>query len=313
MKQPLTVLGFGAVAPYTRADALPGSVDGLPSPVRSRADEPYTSTARAAGELPKLDLALLERTLRRGLSEVTRLFMHAAKLALDDAGREAEHMHVIFASAFGEIATAEALLAEAYDRDGSSPARFRNSVHNTAAGLLSISTKNHLSCTAVAAGWETVPMALLEAAAQLASQAETVLLVFAEERVPHALSVEHQHSPLAAAFVLARAATPAIGPQGSLVNLRRRPRSELTVATPLSATEALASSTDRARDDELDQHPIASVLSLVHALSSPIRASAPLGSARASAAVPAPRSATTIALSDGENPWCIDVYPRAEA
>jgi hypothetical protein len=270
MKQPLTVLGFGVVAPYTRVDAVSGSLAPSDGPL----------SAPAAGELPKLDLALLERTLRRGLSEVTRLFMHAAKLALDDAGREAEHMHVIFASAFGEIATAEALLAEAYDQDGSSPARFRNSVHNTAAGLLSISTKNHLACTAVAAGWETVPMALFEAAAQLASQAETVLLVFAEERVPSALSAEHRHGPLAAAFVLARTPASDVRTRGSVINLRRKPRSELP------------SPTDQAHESLLVQHPIAAVLSLADALAG-------------SSNIP-----QTIALSDGENPWCVDVHPR---
>lgn len=294
MKQPLTVLGFGAVAPYTLADGLGGSLG-------SSATAPPRP-----GEMPKLDLALLERTLRRGLSEVTRLFMHAAKLALDDAGREPEHMHVIFASAFGEIATAEALLAEAYEQDGSSPARFRNSVHNTAAGLLSISSKNHLACTAVAAGWETVPMALLEAAAQLASQAETVLLVFAEERVPNALSAEHRHGPLAAAFVLAREAAPGVRARGSLVNLRRKPRSELS-AFPLDRCreDEPSATTTMSNRESLEQHPIASVLTLVQALS-PVRADAS-GAARQ---ITQP---TTIALSDGENPWCVDVHTRVES
>ena len=296
MKQPLTVLGFGAVAPYTLADAPGGSLGTSATlPLRS-------------GELPKLDLALLERTLRRGLSEVTRLFMHAAKLALDDAGRAPEHMHVIFASAFGEIATAEALLAEAYEQDGSSPARFRNSVHNTAAGLLSISTKNHLACTAVAAGWETVPMALIEAAAQLASQAETVLLVFAEERVPNALSAEHRHGPLAAAFVLAREAAPGVRARGSLINLRRLPRSALAASALVGphADEVRASTATQPSPEALELHPIASVLSLVHALSH-VRGDQPSGSARE---IDQP---TTIALSDGENPWCVDVHTRVES
>jgi hypothetical protein len=268
MKQPLTVLGFGAVAPYTPADAPHGTPD-----ARFATDASGSGSQR--GERPLLDLALLERTLRRGLSDVTRLFMHAAKLALDDAGREPTHMHVIFASALGEIGTAEALLAEAYDANGSSPARFRNSVHNTAAGLLSISTHNRLACTAIAAGWETVPMALCEAAAQLASQAETVLLVFAEERVPRALSDQHPHGPLGAAFVLTRAAAPGVRARGTLVNLRRQPHNEqVALAAPL------------------EPHPLASALALVEALSTTERR---------------PR-ACTLALSDGENPWCVDVH-----
>jgi hypothetical protein len=258
MKHPLTVLGFGALASYNRASDV------------------ATGPASAASELPKLDLALLERTLRRSLSEVTRLFMHAAKLALDDAGRSAEGMHVIFASAFGEIATAEALLAEAYDANGSSPARFRNSVHNTAAGLLSISSRNQLACTAVAAGWETVAMALFEAAAQLANGDDPVLLVFAEERVPTALSAEHSHGPLAAAFVLTRRDEPHARRRGTLANLRRAPRAALDLALHGDAYAAD------------DAHPLAGVLALAHAL--------------------ARGGSSTLALGEGSHPWCVDVH-----
>jgi hypothetical protein len=196
--------------------------------------------------LPKLDLTLLERTLRRGLSDVTRLFMHAAQCALVDACVDAGQVQVIFASAYGEIATAEALLAEAHDADASSPARFRHSVHNTATGLLSISAKNRLPCTAVAAGGDTVAMGLLEAAAQLATGAERMLLVFAEERVPPAISLEHPHDPLAVAFVLARAG--GLETRGTLSNLRRAaPVSSLPVPIPA--------------------HPIGPAVGLVQALS----------------------------------------------
>lgn len=247
MSQPIDILGYGYVAPYARlADVATG----------------------AEIELPKLDLGLLERTLRRGLSEVTRLFMHAAKLALDDAATPPARVHVIFASAFGEIATAEALLAEAYDANGSSPARFRHSVHNTAAGLLSISTKNRLSCTAVAAGWETVAMALCEASAQLATEADQVLLVFAEERVPVALSHEHRHAPLAVSFVLSR---PTSAPRrGRLEHLRRAAQ-----RPPATIFDAL-------------DHPLGPALAIAHALEE--------------------RRAATIAVGDGEMPWCIDVH-----
>ncbi|MET0287513.1 MAG: beta-ketoacyl synthase chain length factor [Polyangiales bacterium] len=188
----------------------------------------------------QLDLALLERTLRRGLSEVTKLFMHAAKLALDAAGTDARTMPVIFGSAFGEIAVAEALLAEAYDRDASSPARFRNSVHNTAPGLLSISQKNTAPCTAIAAGWDTVAMGLLEARAQLA-EVERVLLVFAEERVPHTISDEHTHAQLGVAFVLARE-----GDGIALRNLRRQPLTR--DPHPLAGALALARCIEQQRE-----------------------------------------------------------------
>ncbi|MDB4987018.1 MAG: hypothetical protein JWN04_2196 [Myxococcaceae bacterium] len=254
MIHPLRVLGFGYVAPYARLIDVQAGV---------------------ASEPPKLDLSLLERTLRRGLSDVTRLFMHAAKLALSDASAAADvepaEVHVIFASAFGEIATAEALLAEAYDANSSSPARFRNSVHNTAPGLFSISNKNHLPCTALAAGWETAAMGLCEAAAQLATGAERVLLVFAEEGVPSALSVEHEHRPLAAGFVLCRSEVRGPGGRGTLSLPRRHARSELPADM----------------SPERDDHPLASVLLLAQMLEQ--------------------HRSGRLLVSDGDAPWCIDV------
>jgi hypothetical protein len=218
--------------------------------------------------LPKLDLSLLERTLRRGLSEVTRLFMHAAQAALTDARTDAAAVHVIFASAYGEIATAEALLAEAYDADGSSPARFRHSVHNTTTGLLSISAQNHLPCTAIAAGSNTVAMALLEAAAQLATGAERVLLVLAEERVPAALSEDDPHEPLAVALVLGLTS----GVRCTRARLSNLRQGTCTGGLPLP----------------LPFHPLGPAVGLVEALTQ--------------------HRSGTLSVGDGENPWCVDVH-----
>ncbi|MET0341702.1 MAG: beta-ketoacyl synthase chain length factor [Polyangiales bacterium] len=225
---------------------------------------------------PKLDLRLLERTLRRGLSDVTRLFMHAAHLALDSAKLTPSDVQVIFASAFGEIAAAEALLAEAHDADGSSPARFRHSVHNTATGLLSISAKSRVPCTALAAGWDTVAMALLEASALLAApqpgDPERVLVVFSEEKVPHTLASEHDHPALAAAFVLARGDHPAA--LGMLTRLRRAPAREADLGPP---GEPLG-------------HPLAPAVTLSEALSQ--------------------HRSGTLRVGDGDDPWCVDVDAR---
>lgn len=261
MTQSIVVLGVGSVTPLSRAGEQPGQAE-------------------------KLDLSLLERTLRRSLSDVTRLFMHAAKQALDDARVSAEHTHVIFASAFGEIGAAEALLAEAYDANGSSPARFRHSVHNTATGLLSISTKNQRPCTALAAGWETVPMALFEACAQLASDATPVLLVYAEERVPGAFSEADTHDPLAVALVLAREALPHTRLRGSLRQLRRAPRGARENDT-LSRRPASGADSDERDSARLNSHPLAGALTLARKLER--------------------GESGTILLSEGARPWCIDL------
>src|SRR4051794_872855 len=134
MMNTLHVEGFGYVAPCARLADFPLGPE-------------------VAHE--KLDLTLLERSLRRGLSDTTRLFFHAAQRALTSADVGPSALYVVFASAFGELATAAALLTQAYDDDASSPARFRHSVHNTAEGLLSISAHNLRPATAIAAGWDT--------------------------------------------------------------------------------------------------------------------------------------------------------------
>jgi hypothetical protein len=234
---------------------------------------PGADGAPGAREPEKLDLSLLTPTLRRGLSDPTRLFLHVARGALEHARLPAAQMHVVFASAFGEIVAAEKLMAQAFSENGSSPARFRHSVHNTAAGLFSISTHNRLPATAIAAGWDTPAMGLLEASALLAQGgAEHVLLVFAEEPVPEALSAEHGYPALAAGFVLEPAASARA--HGRIEHLRRAPR-------PPTGPELPAS---------LLNHPLAPCVALCRALSA--------------------RGRVTLAVGEGPEPWCVDVDAR---
>jgi hypothetical protein len=201
--------------------------------------------ASLLGDGDKPDIALLEKSLRRGLSDVTRMFMHVASAALTQAGVASRDVHVVFASALGEIRTAEAILAQAFDENDASPARFRNSVHNTAPGLYSISTRNTFTHTALAAGHDSVAIGLLEADLLLGDGAEHVLLVVAEEAVPEALGGPQRHGKLAAAFVLARGAE---GRSPRLTNLRR-------AAEPFQPGP--------------HDNPLAPALSLVRALSEP--------------------------------------------
>ena len=221
-------------------------------------------------ELPKTDLSLLERTLRRGLSDATRLFLHASRLALVDAGADAAQLHVVFGSAYGELGTAEALMAQAFEDNSASPARFRHSVHNTAPGLLSISAHNRLPSTAIAAGWDTVAMGLLEATAPLRSGAQRVLLVFAEEPVPEALSSDHAHGPLAVALVLSQTLS-AKPPRASLSRLVRAPE------RPVSARDPFAN----------ENHPLGPALLIAQALE-------------------AGRS-ESIQVGEGPSPWCVEL------
>jgi hypothetical protein len=221
-------------------------------------------------EMPKPDLSLLERTLRRGLSDVTRLFMHASQCALVDAGVEAHQVHIVFGSAFGELATAEALMDQAYTQDSASPARFRHSVHNSAPGLLSISVHNQLPSTAIAAGWNTVAMGLFEASAQLRGGARRVLLVFAEEPVPPALSPDHDFGPAAVALVLSQSLS-AKPPRASLSQIARARGNTASLRDPFAG----------------ENHPLGPAILIAQALA-------------------AGRS-ETIQVGEGPSPWCVEL------
>lgn len=250
MKAPIYVRGAFAFTDRASLEAWP---DGPVTPIE------------------KPDLTLLDRSLRRGLSDVTRLFMHAAYKALLDAEMLGRSLPVVFGSAFGEIATAEAMLAQAYEENTASPIRFRHSVHNTAEGLYSISSGNQEAATAIAAGWDTVAMGVLEAATQLACGAEQILVVFAEERVPLALSAEHNYGPMAAAFVLAAAD----GPHTRAVLQPMRQVRNPTLPDPFGS----------------ERHPLGPALCLARAVA---------GTAR-----------EELILGEGPPTWVIDVEPRA--
>lgn len=238
------------------------------TPYAQLADFPHGTRC----DLPSADLSVLARPLRRGLSDVTRMFMHVANGALNNAAFAADNVHIVFASAFGELSTAEALLQQAREDNSASPARFRHSVHNTSPGLLSISATNTRPSTAIAAGWNTVAMGLLEASTLLACGEERVLLVFAEEKVPLALSQEHPYSPLAAAFVLERRPRPGMLSQGKLQHLRRMGAvTSDAVANPFGA----------------ENHPLAPAVFLARALRE--------------------RTSCTLQVGEGISPWLIDL------
>ena len=96
-------------------------------------------------------------------------------------------LRVVVGSAFGELTTLVEMLEER-ERDGLlSPLRFQNSVHNSAAGQLSIASKNKAPAMSMAAGNDTVAMVLLEAMTLLALGGDEVLAIVADEPLPEAI------------------------------------------------------------------------------------------------------------------------------
>jgi Beta-ketoacyl synthase, N-terminal domain len=143
--------------------------------------------------------------LLRGTSMVTRMCAAVAQRALVGAGADPRTIPAMFGSAYGEVCIAIEQLEMMVTGDGQiSPALFKNSVHNTGAGVFSIAHENHTMSTSLAAGPLTLAYTLLEGLGVLDDGAPHVLVVVGDEALPAPLSTRVQWAPFAAAWVLGR-------------------------------------------------------------------------------------------------------------
>src|SRR5206468_4309028 len=126
----------------------------------------------------------------------------------------------VFSSAYGEMDRLRELLALMQgERAEVSPLRFQTSVHNAAAGQISIATGNRAFSTSLAAGGDSLAAALLEATAWLACHGPEIVVVVGDEAPPPQLAGDNDRfGALAAAFRLCTEAT-----GGVLCQLIRRP------------------------------------------------------------------------------------------
>lgn len=145
--------------------------------------------------------ARLPARLRRRASLLVRMVADVAAQACGQAGVSLTGIPVVFGSAFGEMTTLMEMLHELETDRALSPFRFHNSVHNTAAGYLSIAHENRATCTSLAAGNDTAAMVLQEALAFLADRGGDILIVVADEALPEMMAGPGS-VPLSAAAVL---------------------------------------------------------------------------------------------------------------
>src|SRR6185436_4943704 len=123
---------------------------------------------------------------RRRSSLLVNMVADVAAQASAQAGVPLSRLRVVVGSAFGELTTLMEMLEER-ERDGLlSPLRFQNSVHNSAAGQLSIANKN-----------KTPALTLL------ALGGDEVLAVVADEPLPQSIRPGHVTGAVSAALVLA--------------------------------------------------------------------------------------------------------------
>jgi hypothetical protein len=158
---------------------------------------------------------VVDSRLGRGTSHITRMAVECAERAAVQAGFELQSVGSVFGSALGELEIAVEQLEMMLSEEGIvSPARFKNSVHNTASGVLSIATKNRSFTTALAAGDHTLPATLLEAILVLDAGVVTqALAVVADDAPPEPIRSarpDSDYAGLGAAFALDRSAEGAL-------------------------------------------------------------------------------------------------------
>jgi hypothetical protein len=148
--------------------------------------------------------ALLLPTRARGrASLITGMLAETVGRAASDGGADLSTVPVLIGSAFGEMATTVRLLEMMGSGDGAlSPARFQASVHNTAAGAISIATANRSFSSCLSAGDATCSAVLIEAWAWLAASGGELIAAVADESLPPFFASEQGFGPLAAALML---------------------------------------------------------------------------------------------------------------
>jgi hypothetical protein len=142
---------------------------------------PSATPAAASGEL-------LDKHSRRRASDLTKACAEVYREALLQAGFDALEVAAVFGSAVGEASVTIGLLEQLWRGPGMlSPMRFAASVHNAAAGVVSIGTKNTGFTTAVGADFDTPAMALVEGIAFALVHDTPVIVVCADEGAPENL------------------------------------------------------------------------------------------------------------------------------
>lgn len=134
---------------------------------------------RSFGVVAGLDA--LPRNMRRRLSAYDRMIARCVAGLSDEQHADET---IVLASCYGNMKLTLDLLDQLVSGEMMSPAAFSASVHNAAAGLASLATKNRGGHTAIAAGEDCPRAGLIEAWLRLSTGEDSVLLVIADEPLP---------------------------------------------------------------------------------------------------------------------------------
>jgi len=161
------------------------------------------------GAAPAITPLSLPAAERRRLTPLASLALSAGeRLVSGRSAAELKSVPMVYASRNGDGAVLLKLLAAIRDRQPVSPTQFHNSVHNAPAGYWSIGLGARAATTALAAGDDTMEVALVEAGLQACSRGGPVLLLVAQKTFPPEL---HAARPTSDDFVLGAWCEPASG------------------------------------------------------------------------------------------------------
>lgn len=220
MTRALTVLGAGVWTP--EAPTLAHFLEGR------------------AASASKPEAQLLPARMRGRASLLTAMFANVVEQAARAAALDPSTLPTLFGSAYGEMGTIRALLAQLAAAEEPSPARFQASVHNTAAGQLSIALGNRNFSSSIAAGRDTLAMLWIEAQAWLHEHPGALLVACADEGPAPELQPGLDYPPLAAAWVVSNTAElPGVARLGPITPARAAAEGGEPGGNPCAAALAL--------------------------------------------------------------------------
>ena len=148
------------------------------------------------------DVSYLPSLLRRRLDRGGRMALSTAWPCVEGLAS----VQSVFASRHGALDRTLELLVRLADRETLSPTTFSLSVHNSNAGLFSIARSDRGAATAMAAGSDSLTMALLEGANLVAEGGSHVLVCYSDDVTPspyREFDVEDaSHRPFAVSLLL---------------------------------------------------------------------------------------------------------------
>lgn len=196
--------------------------------------------------------AFLDPRTRRRASVVTRALADVYGEALSQSGLDPRDVASVFGSALGEASTMISILDQIFREHGPvSPMKFVTSVHNTAAGLVSIASKNQGFATSIGADYDTPAMALAEGLGLVVARGMPSIVVAGEEPSPEGLIPDESTWGLFAGAV-------------ALAPVESAPKEAMRVRAFISGEPTIAPSET---SPALSRSPVTGILDLVVALS----------------------------------------------